>query len=82
MPPAFLIPYPCRHCHCHCRRGHSFLSLNGALLDTYAACATAAEVIEAQSRHLAVMAEGRGPNKRLHLPAGMQGGNGSGSEGD
>ena len=33
-------------------RGHSFLKLNGALLDRYAACATAAEVIQVQNDHL------------------------------
>lgn len=33
-------------------RGHSFFSLNGDLLDMYASCRNAAEVIEAQNRHL------------------------------
>lgn len=38
--------------------GHSFLSLNGGLLDAYAACATAAEVIEAQQRHVEALQRG------------------------
>ena len=33
-------------------RGHSFLSLNKDLLETYAACATGQEVVEAQRRWL------------------------------
>lgn len=32
--------------------GHSFLSLNGALLDAYAACESSAKVIEVQQRHI------------------------------
>jgi pre-rRNA-processing protein TSR3 len=49
--------------------GHSFLSLNEALLDRYAACDTAAAVIEAQAQHLQQMQAGGGP--RRSLPAGM-----------
>ncbi|KAL4433284.1 hypothetical protein ABPG77_003332 [Micractinium sp. CCAP 211/92] len=48
--------------------GHSFLSLNEGLLDRYAACATAAEVIAVQQEHL----EGGGGTLR-RLPAGMAG---------
>lgn len=54
------------------RRGHSFLSLNQGLLDRYAECATAAEVIAAQQEHLDSMQAGAGPHRRL--PAGMGGG--------
>ncbi|KAL4448316.1 hypothetical protein ABPG75_005535 [Micractinium tetrahymenae] len=52
--------------------GHSFLSLNEALLDRYAACATAAEVIAVQQAHLEGAQSGGGSLRRL--PAGMAGG--------
>lgn len=61
LPPSFHPPPLCR--------GHSFLSLNEALLDRYAACDTAAAVIEAQAQHLQQMQAGGGP--RRSLPAGM-----------
>lgn len=32
--------------------GHAFLSLNSDLMDKYAACGTAAEIVETQNRHL------------------------------
>jgi pre-rRNA-processing protein TSR3 len=38
--------------------GHSFLSLNEGLLERYAECATAAEVIQAQNDYLESMASG------------------------
>jgi len=37
-------------------RGHSFFSLNGPLLERYAACANAVEVIEAQNKYLESLA--------------------------
>lgn len=37
--------------------GHSFLSLNKSLLELYAECSSAAEVIEAQNKHLQSMRE-------------------------
>lgn len=39
-------------------RGHGFLSLNKGLLDQYAACATASEVIETQTAYLASLEAG------------------------
>lgn len=54
-------------------RGHSFLSLNRELLDCYARCETAAEVIAAQTAFLeggaGLRAAGRGAR---WLPAGAQ----------
>lgn len=63
---------PSRPAPLHCCRGHSFLSLNQGLLDRYAECATAAEVIAAQQAHLESMQAGAGAHRRL--PAGMRGG--------
>jgi hypothetical protein len=59
-------------------RGHSFLSLNGNLLERYAACSTAVEVISAQAEQLEAMKSGGGPNRRL--PAGLGGDCGSDDE--
>lgn len=50
-------------------RGHSFLSLNAGLLDRYAACETAADVIEAQNAFLA----GEGAPRGAGAPAGPAG---------
>ncbi|KAL4857655.1 Ribosome biogenesis protein TSR3 [Chlorella vulgaris] len=58
--------------------GHSFLSLNGNLLERYAACSTAVDVIAAQAEQLEAMKSGGGPNRRL--PAGMGGDGGSDDE--
>lgn len=58
------------------RRGHSFLSLNEVLLDRYAACANAAEVIAVQAEHMESMQAAHGPRR----PAGIDGGSGSGEE--
>ena len=41
------------------RRGHSFLSLNKELLDSYAACATSAEVVATQQQFLEELRDGQ-----------------------
>jgi hypothetical protein len=55
-------PHTPTHPHPHPTfRGHSFFSTNGELLERYAACADAAEVIAAQNAYLAEAATG-GPD--------------------
>ena len=55
--------------------GHGFFSLNEGLLDAYAACRTAADVVQAQQEYLQQAAEkdaqerlrGGGNNYRFHV---------------
>jgi len=57
-------------------RGHSFLSLNEGLLDRYAACDTAAAVIEAQNEYLESLRDGGGRSSDGESDVDGEGGGG------
>ena len=60
----------------NCCRGHSFFALNEELLELYAACKNAEEVIEAQNAYLESMAEQDRQHAARAEELALQGGDG------